>query len=213
MMYVRFSLSLRQVEDLLHERGIDVSYETVRALWNRFGPTFAAEIRKRRTASVQDMTRWRWHLYEFHVRIKAEAHYLWRTADHDGEGLETFVTKRRDRSAAHRFLRKAMKRNGRPEVIMTDRHRSCGAAMNAIGNASRQQTGRWLNNRAENFRQPFRRRERAMSRFRRTASLQKFASIHSAMRNHFNQERHLYKRQDFKLMCSAALTEWPRLAV
>ena len=93
MMYVRFPLSLRQVEDLLHERGIDVSYETVRAWWNRFGPMFAAEIRKRRTASVQGMTQWCWHLDEVFVRINGETPYLWWAVDHEGEVLEAFCNK------------------------------------------------------------------------------------------------------------------------
>ena len=93
MMYVRFPLSLRQVEDLLHERGIDISYETVRAWWNRFGPVFAAEIRKRRVRH-RSYSRWRWHLDEVFVRIKGETHYLWRAVDHEGEILESFVTKK-----------------------------------------------------------------------------------------------------------------------
>ena len=156
-------------------------------------------------------TQWRWHLDEVFVRINGEVHYLWRAVDHEGEVLEAFVTKRRDRTAALRFLRKAMKRYGRPEVIVTDRLRSYGAAMREIGNEARQETGRWLNNRAENSHQPFRRRERAMARFRSSKSLQKFASIHASVHNHFNQDRHLNSRQVFKLHRSAALAEWRQL--
>ena len=154
MMYVRFPLSLRQVEDLLSERGIDICHETVRAWWNRFGPMFAAEIRKRRVHH-RSYSNWRWHLDEVFVRINGETHYLLRAVDHEGEVLEVFVTKRRDRKAALKFLRKTMKRYGRPEVIVTDRLRSYRAAMNVIGNAERQATGRWINNRAENSHQPF----------------------------------------------------------
>ncbi len=212
MMYVRFPLSLRQVEDLLHERGIDVSYETVRAWWNRFGPLFAAEIRKKRSASMLGFPQWRWHLDEVFVRISGETHYLWRAVDHEGEVLEAFVTKTRDRKAALRFLKKAMKRYGRPQVIVTDRLRSYRAAMREIGNEARQKTGRWLNNRAENSHQPFRRRERAMAKFRSAKSLQKFAAIHASIHNHFNQERHLYNRHYLKLNRSAALDEWRQLA-
>jgi len=212
MMYVRFPLSLRQVEDLLHERGIDVSYETVRAWWNRFGPLFAAEIRKKRSVSMLGFPQWRWHLDEVFVRISGETHYLWRAVDHEGEVLEAFVTKTRDRKAALRFLKKAMKRYGRPQVIVTDRLRSYRAAMREIGNEARQKTGRWLNNRAENSHQPFRRRERAMAKFRSPATLQKFAAIHASVHNHFNQERHLYNRQSFKLNRSTALDEWRQLA-
>jgi putative transposase len=212
MMYIRFPLSLRQVEDLLHERGIDICHETVRAWWNRFGLKFAAEIRKKRSASIRTYTQWRWHLDEVFVRINGETYYLWRAVDHEGEILEAFVTKRRDRDAALRFLRKAMKRYGRPEIIVTDKLRSYRAAMKVIGNEGRQSIGRWLNNRAENSHQPFRRRERAMAKFRSAKSLQKFVSIHSSVHNHFNQERHLYSRQNFKLNRSAALAEWRQLA-
>jgi putative transposase len=212
MMYVRYPLSLRQVEDLLHERGIDISYETVRAWWNRFGPMFAAEIRKKRVVAYRNWTQWRWHLDEVFVRINGETYDLWRAVDHEGEVLESLVTKRRDRKAALKFLRKAMKRYGNPVEIVTDRLRSYRAAMKEIGNEARQSTGRWLNNRAENSHQPFRRRERAMARFRSAKSLQKFTSIHSSVHNHFNQERHLYNRQTFKFNRSAALAEWGQLA-
>jgi putative transposase len=211
MMYVRFPLSLRQVEDLLSERGIDVSYETVRAWWNRFGPTFAAEIKKKRSAQMRTRTQWRWHLDEVFVRINGETHYLWRAIDHEGEVLEAFVTTRRDRKAALTFLRKAMKRYGRPETIVTDKLRSYRAAMKEIGNEARQETGRWLNNRAENSHQPFRRRERAMLKFRSSKSLQKFASIHASVHNHFNQERHFVTRKIFKLNRVAALAKWRQL--
>ena len=211
MMYVRSPLSLRQVEDLLHERGIDISYETVRAWWNRFGPVFAAEIRKRRVRH-RSYSQWRWHLDEVFVRINGKTHYLWRAVDHEGEVLESFVTKKRDRKAALRFLKKAMKRYGQPEVVVTDRLRSYRAAMKIIGNAERQETGRWLNNRAENSHQPFRRRERAMAKFRSTKSLQKFVSVHASIHNHFNKDRHLESRESFKTYRSAALAEWRQLA-
>jgi len=140
MMYVRYPLSLRQVEDLLHERGVDISYETVRAWWNRFGPMFAAEISKKRATTLQNWTQWRWHLDEVFVRINGETHYLWRAVDHEGEVLETFVTKRRDRKAALRFLKKTMKRYGHPKIIVTDKLRSYRTAMKVIGNEARQET-------------------------------------------------------------------------
>ena len=212
MMYVRFPLSLRQVEDLLHERGIDVSYEAVRYWWNRFGPIFAAKIKEKRSAQMRTTTQWRWHLDEVFVRINGATHYLWRAVDHEGEVLESFVTRKRDRKAAVTFLRKAMKRCGCPEMIVTDRLRSYRVAMRAIGNAFRQETGRWLNNRAENSHQPFRRRERAMAKFRSAKTLQKFSSIHPSVHNHFNLERHLVARKIFKLNRAAALSEWRQLA-
>ncbi len=186
MLYVRFPLSLRKVEGLLHERGIDVSHETVRYCWHRFGPMFAAEIRKRRIEGMRS-SRWRWHLDEMFVKINGERHYLWRAVDHEGEVLESFVTKTRDRKAALKFLKKAMRKHGGPETIVTDRLRSYGAALKELGADTRQETGRWVNNRAENSHLPFRRRERAMLRFRRVRSLQKFASVHASVSNHFNQ--------------------------
>jgi putative transposase len=211
MLYVRFPLALRNVEDLLHERGIDISHETVRFWWNRFGPLFAAEIRRKRVDRMRAGPQWRWHLDEVFVKINGEIHYLWRAVDHEGEVLESYVNKRRDRKAALNFLGKLMKRHGQPQVIVTDRLRSYGAAMKVIGNFDRQETGRWLNNRAENSHLPFRRRERAMLRFRRMRSLQKFVSVHSSVHNHFNQERHLYSRCNFKLNRTAALAEWRQL--
>jgi putative transposase len=141
MMYIRYPLSLRQVEDLLFERGIDICHETVRFWWNRFGPLFAAEIRKRRVHH-QLYSNWRW------IWTNGKMHYLWRAVDHEGEVLEVFATKRRDRKAALAFLKRAMKRYGRPQSIVTDRLRSYRAAMKAIGVADRQECGRWLNNRA-----------------------------------------------------------------
>jgi putative transposase len=211
MMYIRYPLSLRQVEDILFERGIDICHETVRFWWNRFGPMFAAEIRKRRV-DHQSYSNWRWHLDEVFVRINGETHYLWRAVDHEGEVLEVSASKRRDRTAALKFLKRAMKRYGRPKVIVTDRLRSYRAAMNVIGNGANQECGRWLNNRAENSHQPFRRREGAMLKFRDAKTLQKFASVHASVFNHFNFDRHLITREIFKQNRSAALAEWRQVA-
>ena len=168
---------------------------------------FAAEIRKRRIQGLKS-SRWRWHLDEVFVKINGKQHYLWRAVDHEGEVLESYVTKRRDKKAALKFLRKAMRKYGQPDVIVTDRLRSYGAALKEIGATELQETGRWLNNRAENSHLPFRRRERAMLRFRRMRSLQKFAAVHASVSNHFNKERHLYSRDNFKLNRTAALSEW-----
>ena len=213
MMYVRFPLSLRNVEDLLHERGIDVSYESVRFWWNRFGPMFASEIRKVRIQRIRAYSNWQWHLDEVFVKINGENHYMWRAVDHEGEVLDAFVSRRRDRKAALKFLGELMKRYGQPEHIVTDKLRSYGAAMKEIGNADRQLTGRWLNNRAENSHLPFRRRERAMQRFRSMRSLQKFAAVHSSVFNHFNQQRSLSSRHIFKQNRSVALAEWRGLGM
>ena len=210
MMYIRFPLSLRNVEDLLHERGIDICHETVRHWWNRFGPIFAAEIRKRRVQS-RAYSNWQWHLDEMFVKINGETHYLWRAVDHEGEVLESFVTKRRDRKAAIAFLKKAMKRYGQPKVIVTDRLKSYRAGMNVIGNQAAQEVGRLRNNRAENSHLPFRRRERAMYRFRLERSLQKFTAVHSSVCNHFNFQKHLISRDEFKMQRNAALVGWQQL--
>ena len=146
------------------------------------------------------------------LKINGETSYLSRAVDHEVEVLEVFATKRRDRKAALKFLRRAMKRYGRPGSIVTDRLRSYRAAMNVIGISDRQECGRWLNNRAENLHQPFRRREGAMSKFRDLKTLQKFASVHASIQNHFNQDRHLNRRYIFKQNRSAALAEWRQLA-
>ena len=212
MMYVRFPLSLRNVEDLLHERGIEVSHETVRYWWNRFGPMFAAEIRRKRASRLRAWPQWQWHLDEMFVKINGVTHYLWRAVDHEGEVLEAYVTKRRDRQAALKFLRKAMKRFGKPKAIVTDRLRSYRAAFKKLGIEGDQEVGRWLNNRAENSHLPLRRRERAMLRFRQMRSLQKFATVHSSVHNHFNLDRHLNPRDRFKENRQAALAEWRQLA-
>jgi putative transposase len=212
MMYVRFPLSLRNVEDLLFERGIDICHETVRHWWNRFGPMFAADIRRRRVNHMRGFRHWRWHLDEVFVKINGERHYLWRAVDHEGEILESYVTKKRNKSAALAFIKKALKRHGRVEKIVVDGLRSYPAAMRELGNLDRQEMGRWKNNRVENSHLPFRRRERAMLRFRRMKTLQKFASVHASLHNHFNAERHLVDRQTYRTRRSAALAEWQLLA-
>ena len=208
MINVKYPLSLRNVEVLLAERGIDICHETVRFWWNRFEPMFAAEICRERVDHMRAYTSWRWHLDEVVVRINGAKQYLWRAVDHEGEVLEAFATRTRDKAAALKFLKKMMKRHGKPRAIVTDRLRSYGAAMKEIGNAGVQKTGRWLNNRAENSHQPFRRRERAMLRFRRMHTLQKFSTVHAPVHNHFNQERHLISRDIYKARRSAALAEW-----
>lgn len=211
MLYIRFLLSLRNVEDLLHERGIDVCHESVRLWVDRFGTHFAGKIRKQRANYMRQVTQWQWHLDEMFVKIRGETHYLWRAVDHEGEVLESFVTKKRDKAAALKFLRKAMKRYGAPRKIVTDRLASYGAAMKDIGNIDRQEVGRHLNNRAENSHLPLRRRERAMLRFRRMRSLQKFASTHSSVHNHFNLDRHISSRTTFKSKRNTALHQWREL--
>jgi putative transposase len=143
--------------------------------------------------------------------------YLWRAVDHEGEVLESYVTRTRDKGAALKFMKKALKRHGSPETITTDGLRSYKAAMAELGCDEKQEIGRWANNRVENSHLPFRRREWAMSRFRRMKTLQKFASVHASTHNHFSQERHLIDRQTYKERRSAAWssgrTSWPEACV
>jgi putative transposase len=218
MYYVRYPLSFRQVEDILHERGIDICHETVRFWVNRFGAKFAKEIRKNR---VGHHSNWQWHLDEVFVKINGERFYLWRAVDHEGEVLECFITKRRNKAAAKKFLIKTMRKHGAPKIIATDKLPSYGAAFREIGVADKHLCGGRSNNRCENSHSlpgsglfanhekgPFRRRERAMQRFKTVATLQKFVSYHSQIYNHFNHERHLETKQTYKQKRSAALTEW-----
>lgn len=210
MMYARFPLSLRNVEDLLFERGIDICHETVWLWWNRFGPLFANDIRRQRVSRMKGFRHWRWHLDEMYVKLNGEMVYLWRAVDHEGEILESYVTKKRDKTAALVFMKKALKRHGRAEQIVTDGLRWYPAAMREPGNLDLREMERWPNNRAENSRLPFRRRERAMLRFRQMKSLQKFASVHANIYNLY-LERHLIDRKTYKTRRSAALAEWQNL--
>lgn len=141
MMYVRFPLSLRNVEDLLHERGIYVSHETVRYWWNRFGPVFASEIKRQRISRLKAYSSWQWHVDEVFVMINGERHYLWRAVDHEGEVLESYVTRRRDKKAAMKFLKKAMKRYGRTKAVVTDRYPSYRAALREMNGSHLQVIG------------------------------------------------------------------------
>jgi putative transposase len=151
LLYVKYPLSLRNVEDLLAERGIDISHETVRYWWNRFGPLFASDIRRQRVSRMRGFRQWCWHLDEMYVKVNGEMR------DHEGEILESFVTKDRDKAAALKFMKKALKRHGSPEAITTDGLRSYKAAMNVLGNSDKQEVRRWANNRVENSHLSFRR--------------------------------------------------------
>jgi len=173
---------------------------------------FASEIRKRRIEGMMS-SHWRWHLEEMFVKINGERPYLWRAVDHEAEVLESFVTRTRDKKAALKLPWNATKKHGRAEVLVTDKLRSFGAALKRLGVKDRQEMGRWLNNRAENSHLPFRRRERAMLGFRRMRRLQKFASLHASVTNHFNTKRSQSSRPLFKANHAAALAEWRGLGV
>ena len=210
MCYVRYPLSFRQVEDILHERGIDISHETIRFWVERFGLKFSGEIRCKRNGFHSN---WRWHMDEVFVKINGELHYLWRAIDHEGEVLECYVSKRRNKAAALKFLKKTMRKHGAPNKFVTDKLPSYGAALKEIGGLNLQDTECYLNNSCENSHLPFRRKERSMQKFRNRVTLQIFTSIHSQIYNHFNHQRHLQKRTIFKQQRSESLSEWRELCV
>jgi transposase-like protein len=172
-LYARFTLSYRDVEDLLAERGLDVSYETVRRWVLKFGPLFARELRRRRPRPTS-----RWHLDEMAVTITGSQFWLWRAVDDEGEVLDLLVQRRRDKTAAVKLMRKLLKKQGfAPEVLVTDKLRSYGAAKSELRLSARHEQGLRKNNRAENSRQPVRRRERKMQRFKLPGSAQRFLSF------------------------------------
>lgn len=204
-LYFRFTTSLRDVEDMLAERGHSVSYETVCCWANKFGPAIAANIRRGRGRADSV-----WHLDEMVVRINGERMYMWRAVDKEGEVLDVLVQKRRNKAAALKLLRKLLKNQGAvPEAIVTDGLASYRAAMKVLGCQDRHQPGRLRdNNRVENSHLPVRRRERKMQRFKSQGQAQRFVSTHSAIYNIFNTQRHLISRNTMRNFRSAAMAEW-----
>jgi transposase-like protein len=203
-LYLRFILSFRDVEDLLAERGITVSYETVRRWANHFGPMIAANLRKRRPKPHTT-----WHLDEAYLKIDGRMVYLWRAVDAEGEVLDVLVQSRRDKHAALKLMRKLLKKYGFvPDRLITDDLRSYGAAARELGIESRHERGRWKNNRVENSHQPTRRRERNMQRFKSPGSAQKFLSAHAAVYNLFNLQRHLVSAETHRTFRAAAMNAW-----
>ena len=203
-LYLRFTLSLRDVEDLLAERGVAVSYETVRRWVNHFGPLIAADLRKRRLKPHTT-----WHLDEVYLKIDGRMVYLWRAVDAEGEVLDVLVQSKRNKHAALKLMRKLLKKYAFvPERLVTDDLRSYSAAVRDLGIERRHERGRWKNNRAENSHQPTRRRERKMQRFKSPGSAQKFLSTHAAVYNTFNVQRHLISAQTHRALRGAAMTTW-----
>ena len=196
---------MRDVEDLLAERGIDLCYETVRCWANKFGPAIAANIRKtRRRADCV------WHLDEMVVKIRGKRMFMWRAVDKEGEVLDVLVQKRRNKKAALKLLRKLLKSQGFvPEAVVTDGLASYRAALRELGGLKRHQPGRLQeNNRAENSHLPIRRRERKMQRFKSQGQAQRFVSTHSEIYNCFNTERHLVSRKTMRKYRDRAFAEW-----
>ena len=204
-LYFRFTLSFRDVEDLMAERGIDVSYETIRCWTRKFGRLFARNLRRARPGSTD-----RWHMDEMVVRIDGQRMYLWRAVDDEGEVLDMLVQKRRNKQAALRLLRKLLKHQGiNPETIVTDGLTSYGAAACELGCSDRHRPGRLReNNRAENSHLPVRRRERKQQRFKSQGSAQRFLAAHAAIYNTFNVQRHLIRRSTLRHLRTGAMATW-----
>ena len=204
-LYFRFTLSFRDIEDLMAERGINVSYETIRCWTRKFGRMFAHNLRKARPGPTG-----RWHLDEMVVRIGGQRMYLWRAVDDEGEVLDMLVQKRRNTTAALKFLRKLLKRQGiHPETIVTDGLASYGAATYELGCSDRHRPGRMReNNRAENSHLSIRRRERKQQRFKSQGSAQRFLATHAAVYNTFNVQRHLIRRSTSHHLRKEAMATW-----
>jgi putative transposase len=208
-LYFRFPLSLRMVEDLLAARGIIVSHQTVRLWAEKFGCTFANEIRRRSSGRLGD----NWHLDEAVISIRGKKHWLWRAVDRDGFVLEVLVQSRRNAKAAKRLLRKLLKSQGRASrVVITDKLRSYDAAKRKIMPGVEHRSHKGLNNRAENSHQPVRRRERIMKRFKSPRHLQRFVSIHDHIANLFHIPRHDISSSRHRELRSAAMNLWTKIA-
>jgi putative transposase len=203
-LYLRFTLSFRDVEDLLAERGITVSYETIRRWVAHFGPIYARRLRARRPRPTG-----RWHLDEVFVSIAGRQMYLWRAVDDEGEVLDVLVQARRDKDAALRLMRKLLKNQGIvPTSIVTDRYRAYDAALRDLGLSRIHRRDKRLNNRAESSHVPIRRRERKMQGFRSAGSAQRFLSSYSASYNTFNISRHLTTADTHRILRSQAFDTW-----
>ena len=203
-LYLRFTLSLRDVEDLLAERGIAVSYESVRRWVIHFGPMIAADLSKRRPKPHTS-----WHLDEVYLKIDGRMVYLWRAVDAEGEVLDVLVQSKRDQRAALKLMRKLLKKYGFvPDRLITDDLRSYGAAARDLGIEKHHERGRWKNNRAENSHQPTRRRERKMQGFKSRGSAQRFLSTHAAVYNTFNVQRHMTSASTHRSFRAAAMDVW-----
>src|SRR5215472_11549612 len=200
-LYLRFTLSYRYVEELPPERGLDISYETVRRWVLKCGPAIARQLRPRPSD--------RWHLDEMVVGIAGERMYLWRAVDHEGEVLDMLIQRRRDTRAALRLMRKLLKRQGFvPKLPVTDKLRSYAAAFRRLRLTCPHQQGLRNNNRAENSHQAVRRRERKLQRFKSPRSAQRFLSIHAAVHNTFNLQRHLISRSTLRIFRAEATAQW-----
>ena len=207
-LYARFTLSFRDVEEMLAERGVDASNETVRRWFLKFGRLIASNLRQSRPQPSP-----RWHLDEMVIKIRGRKHWLWRAVDDEGEVLDFLVQPRRCARSARRLLRKLLKKQGfAPKQITTDKLRSYGTAIRQERLSAVHDQGLRANNRAENSHQPVRRRERKMQRFKSTGSAQRFLSIHAAVQNAFYVQRHLVPRRIYKQFRNSAFEVWRECA-
>lgn len=191
------------------ERGLDISYETVRRWVVKFGRCYARGLRRFRPKPDD-----RWHLDEMFVTIRGRRMYLWRAVDAEGEVLDFLMQSRRNKAAALKLMRKLLRKHGvSPTAIVTDKLPSYGAALRELGLSRRHETGGRKNNRAENSHQPVRRRERKMQRFKSAGSAQRFLSVHAAVYNHFNTQRHLISRRALRLFRIAAIASWQHVSL
>jgi transposase-like protein len=205
-LYLRFTLSYRDVEELLAERGLEVSYETVRRWVSKFGPGFARSHRRSRPRASD-----RWHLDEMVVRIAGKRMYLWRAVDHEGEVLDMLVQRRRDKRAALRLMRKLLRKQGcAPKLLTTDKLGSYGSALRHLRLTCPHEQGLRANDRAENSHQVVRRRERKMQRFKSAGSAQRFLNMHAAVHNTFNLQRHLISRSTLRIFRAEAAAAMAR---
>ncbi len=203
-LYLRFTLGFRDVEELLAERGIETSYESIRRWVVKFGPAFARNLRKLRPRPSSI-----WHLDEMAVRIGGRRMWLWRAVDSEGEVLDILVQPKRDTKAARRLMRKLLRKRGyAPDELVTDKLGSYGAVRRELGLSCRHEQGLRKNNRAENSHQPVRRRERKQQRFKSPGSAQRFLSAHAAVHNTFNIGRHLISRRTLRAFRAEAAEHW-----
>jgi len=203
-LYFRFPLSFRDVEDMLAERGIDVSYESVRRWSVKFGLDYARRLRKTRPRPNE-----RWHLDEVFVSINGKRMYLWRAVDSEGEVLDILVQSRRNKRAALKLMRKLLKKQGFvPDAFVTDKLPSYGAALGDLGLSKRHYFGGRKNSRAENSHLPVRQRERRMQRFKSAGSAQRFLSTHAAIYNTYYTQRHLISRNTLRQFRNEAMKQW-----